>query len=186
LEDSIRKMYDDARQVAESRKARLDKQGKPYFDRIRVHMWVRDLAGEEENDCYRYIFSGVSDNVSWCRFDLSDDQPIDEAGGYGYEITEFSEFIDEPLHAATVYAQFLHYLAASERQYIRISSQLKSLMNLPASCGKKWDNMFAQLDKFGGKWFCAPMLAMIGNFKLTPQNICNTARYSYQIVIDHE
>jgi len=185
LEDKIAEMYEAVHKLAKWEKRRLNKIGKPYAEEIVATLQVDyvDLCEDYDATYYR-LFKHKTDTISKYRYILRNDEPTEEEPmSHHYDIKDIPE--TEICEAASVYDNFLREARINMAVAIQISSNFKTMLNLPENVGKKWNSFFLRLDKFQGNFFCLPLLAMIGRFKLTPQDVCAIRDYSYQININH-
>jgi len=93
---------------------------------------------------------------------------------------EYIRFLRSMLHLYSVYLRsddFLHVMG--------INSNIRSMMNLRENVGAKWAGFFTRLDNFKGAPLCFPLLFMIGEQRLTPEDVCAIRSYSYTIEIEH-
>jgi len=184
LEEKIAEMYDAARRLAKWEKKRLDKVGKPYAEYIIATLRPGEIDIPEDILDYLNLFKHNTDAVSRCSFILRDGQSLEEKPmSHHYAITDIPD--EEICQAAVLYDNFLRASRREQIVAVPIDSGLKTILGLPANIGKKWQQFFMRLDKFNGLFFILPLLAMIGRFKLTPEDVCAIVDYSYAINIDH-
>jgi len=173
-------MCDAVHRMAASEKRRLNKTKKPYIETIEASLQI---------DCFdgRWSFCVCQNEeiaVTKYRLVISNDQRTKKES-----ICSLFNVFDIPnreiCEAARVFDNFLRDAAENYLVAAKIDSDFRDAIGLPENISTKWSRFFSRLDKFQGAFVYLPLLAMIGRFKLTPEDVCAIKGFSYKLNLTH-
>jgi len=188
LLDSICEMSETVYKLAQWERRRLNKRGKGYTCFISADLRVSKLRNYKGN--YNSIyFSHYPYDVSREFIKLSFDEPI----GKKWKTESLNNMIEIPeteiCEAARIYDNFLRKLGKSKKDFFCTSNEggvtAKEFLHLSGNVGRKWEKFFTRVEKLKDHPISSVLLAMIGRFKLTPEDIFNIADYDFDIKFEH-